>query len=370
MIDLEIIQHMRESSLSSFFVEDPVIPFRAVDETTKIDQVFSEWGPGISGMPAQSSAIQRCGWSGEVHIERSSADAILKSQADTVLLETSLCLRPSSLDPDEFEQALSDIYNQHFKPLPLFQDVVDRFDRYGPYVGVHIRRTDHLRYFRAADISAKNWEKIIRQHVSSAEALYVCSDDEAFVTAVTARLPEYSIVPVDQTLSHTPKFQAFVEFLCLAKAARIYGTVGSGFSKEAARFGGVPFVFCSVKPPDNMWTRVLGRFGICRNQSARDHRAVYRACGCAHEGPDALGDSGGKSCQAGKNIQGHSGAAACVCRDGRYAPQEYSQKARHTAQKDKPANISCLVLEIRYFYYPIYGLLFNHCQSVLIYTYL
>ena len=45
VIDIEIIQHMRESSLGSFFVEDVAILFRAVNETTKIDQMFSEWGP-------------------------------------------------------------------------------------------------------------------------------------------------------------------------------------------------------------------------------------------------------------------------------------------------------------------------------------
>lgn len=267
-IDMEHIQHMRESSFDSFFAEDTAIPFRAVDATTAIDQVFSEWGPGDFWYATQSSAMQRCGWGGEIHIERSSADDLLKSQADTVLLETSLCLRPSSLGPDEFEQALSDIYNQHFKPLPLFQKIVEKFALGGPYVGVHIRRTDHLRYVRAADISAKNWETIIRRYVATSEAIYFCSDDEAFVKAVTARLPEYRIVPVDQTLSHTPKFQAFIEFLCLSKAVRIYGTVGSGFSREASRFGGLPFVLCSVKQPENIWERMLCCLGMGAQQVA------------------------------------------------------------------------------------------------------
>ncbi len=179
-IDLEIIRDMRTSSWNTFFVEDSVLPYRAVDATTAIDQVFSEWGPGDFWYATQSSAIRRCGWGGEVHIERSSADAILKSQADTVLLETSLCLKPSSLTHAEFEQALSDIYSKHFKPLPLFQKIVAKFALGGPYVGVHIRRGDHLRYVRAADISAKNWEAIIRRYVATSEAIYFCSDDEAF----------------------------------------------------------------------------------------------------------------------------------------------------------------------------------------------
>jgi len=265
--DMEHIQHMRESSFGSFFAEDPAIPFQAVNEATKIDQVFSEWGPKDFWYATQSSAIQRCGWGGEVYIERSSADAILKSQAETVLLETSLCLRPSFLTPDEFEQALSEIYNQHFKPLPLFQGVVDQFARFDSYVAIHVRRGDHLRYIRAADISAKNWADIICRHVDSTEALYVCSDDLPFAATITGLLPEYAIVPVGTTFSHVPKFQAFIEFLCLSRAARIYGTAGSSFSREAARFGCLPFVLCSVKPPENIWERMLHCFGMGTQQA-------------------------------------------------------------------------------------------------------
>jgi len=250
--DLEIVQDMRASSWSTFFVEDSVISFWMVDATTAIDQVFSEWGPGEFWYARQSSAIQRCGWGGEIHIERSNADAILNSQADTILLETSLCLKPSFLTHSEFERALSDVYFAHFKPLPLFQKIVEKFALNGPYVGVHIRRKDHLRHVRAADITTRSWEAIIRQHVATSEAIFFCSDDKAFVKAVAARLPEYRKVPVDPALSHTLKFQAFVEFLCLSEAARIYGTVGSSFSREAARFGGLPFVLCSTNRPDTM----------------------------------------------------------------------------------------------------------------------
>ncbi len=268
VIDLEIIRGMRTSSWSTFFVEDSVIPFRAVAATTAIDQVFSEWGPGEYWYGMQSSAIQRRRWSSEVHIERSSADAILNSQADTILLETSLCLKPSSLTHSEFEHALSDIYSAHFKPLPLFHKIVEKFALSGPYVGVHIRRKDHLRHVRAAHITARSWEAIIRQHVATSEAIYFCGDDEVFVKAVAARLPEYRKVPVDQALSHTPKFQAFVEFLCLSEAARIYGTVGSSFSREAARFGGLPSVLCSTGRPDTVLQRLLHCFGLGHQQLA------------------------------------------------------------------------------------------------------
>jgi hypothetical protein len=268
VIDIEIIQHMRESSFNSFFAEDAAIPFRAVDETTGIGQVFSEWGPGDFWYAAQSSAIQRCGWNGRVDIERSNCDALINSRADTVLLETSLCLKPSSLTHAEFEHALSDIYKQHFKPLPMFANIVKGFARHRPYVGIHIRRADHLRYIRHADISVQNWVDIILRHVDSGESLYICSDDGPFADAVAARLSGYRRIPADQTFTHTPRFQAFIEFLCLSKASRVYGTVGSGFSREAARFGGLPFIECSVKQPGNIWERILRGLGMGTRQVA------------------------------------------------------------------------------------------------------
>jgi len=256
-LDIEIIREMRTSSLNTFFVEDSTIPFRAVDATTLIDQAFLEWGPGDFWYPVQSSAIRRSCWKGKVHIERSSADAILNTQAETVLLETSLALKPSFLPQAEFEDALNAIYSNHFKVLPVFQQIAENFACPGPYVGVHIRRGDHLRHFHAADISAKNWEKIIRRHVDSAEAVYICSDDAPFANAVTGRLQDYRIVRPDETFSHVHKLQAFSEFVCLSKATRIYGTIGSSFSREAARFGGLPFVFCSVRQPDTLLKLLL-----------------------------------------------------------------------------------------------------------------
>lgn len=243
-LDSELIRNMRASSFATFFVESAAIPFQVVDKTTAIDQVFSEWAPGDYWYPLQNSAIRRSCWAGEIRVERTSADALIKSEVDTVLLETSLCLQPSSLTPSEFEHALWNIYAQHFEPLPMFRKVADRFASNGPYVGVHIRRGDHLRHLPSADISASNWVKIIRQNVSASESLYVCSDDEPFVRAVRGLLPDYRIMSVDQTFSAVPKFQAFSEFLCLSRALRIYGTVGSSFSREAARFGGVPFMHC------------------------------------------------------------------------------------------------------------------------------
>ena len=260
--DISIIQHMRESTLATFFTEDLVVPFCETDATTAVDEVFSEWGPGEYWYPMQSSAIRRCCWSSELNVERSNADAILDSQADNILLETSLCLKPTFMTESEFELALSDIYVNHFKPLPTFQGAVERFTQNKTYVGVHIRRTDHLQHIREANISVKNWAKIIRQRVRTDEAIYICSDDKPFAKAVTRLLTEYKILRVEEVFSEDPKINAYLEFLCLSKASRIYGTVGSSFSREAALFGGRGFVLCSAKRPENIWGRLFDYIGI------------------------------------------------------------------------------------------------------------
>ena len=264
--DIDIVRHMRAASLSTFFLEAPGLPYRDVGAAADIDQVFSEWEPGDYWYPLQSSAIRRCGWRGSVDVERASADAILNSQANTVLLETSLCLKPSFMTQGEFESALTDIYRDHFKPQPLFKGAVDRFARQGPYVGVHIRRRDHLKHCPDAAIGAKSWERIIRREVSSGEALCICSDDLPFAASIARLLPEYRVLRVEEAFPHAPQLQAFLEFLCLSMALRIYGTAGSSFSREAARFGGRGFVHCSVKQPKNIWEKLWGYLGMNAEQ--------------------------------------------------------------------------------------------------------
>jgi hypothetical protein len=256
--DIDIIRQMRASSWSTFFEETPALPHLDVDESTAIDEVFSEWGPGEPWFPAQSSAIQRVRWRGPIAVERKGADALIDSRAGTVLLETSLCLKPAALAQDEFERTLHGIYRDHFRPLPVFREAAERF---APYVGVHIRRRDHLDCASRARIEARGWAKIIRREVDPAEALLLCSDDPPFAAAVAHLLPRYRTLSAPQPFAGDPRSQAFLEFLCLAGATRIYGTTGSSFSKEAALFGGRRFGLCAARSPKTLWGKMLHAFG-------------------------------------------------------------------------------------------------------------
>lgn len=260
--DISIVRQMRESTWTTFFAEDPGIPFLNIDEASRIDQVFSEWGPGEYWYPMQSSAIRRCGWSGAVQVERTSADPILESKAEKILLETSLCLKPSFMTENEFESALAEIYLSHFKPQPVLLDAVEKSCEKEPYVGVHIRRADHLKHVRDADIKRENWAKIILEQVGVDQSVYLCSDDRPFAESVARLLTGYRLLSVSSVHHNDQKIQAFLEFLRLSGATRIYGTVGSSFSREAAIFGNCEFVLCAAQYPKNIWQKLLFRTGV------------------------------------------------------------------------------------------------------------
>ena len=247
--DIEIIRHMRAATLDTFFEPSPAIPFVALDESSPIDVVFSEWGPGESWFSRQSSAIQRCNWRGPVTVQRDNADSILECAADTVLLEHSRVLKPSFMSAAEHDAALTEIYAAHFEPLTIYRKLTDALTAGAPYVGVHVRRNDHLRHVRGANIRVQDWVELVGQHVRTEERLYLCSDDSRFVARIAAALRGYQLLTVGTSDDATPRTKAFLEFLILSRATRIYGTIGSSFSKEAARFGSTPIMVCRSNRP-------------------------------------------------------------------------------------------------------------------------
>ncbi len=243
--DIEIVCHMRAATLDLFFKPSPAIPFLALDEASSVDAVFSEWAPGDFWFPLQSSAIRRCNWRSNVIVERDSAESILECTADTILLEHSSALKPASMSEQEHDAALTEIYAAHFEPLEIYSRVCDELATGAPYVGLHVRRTDHLKYVRDADIRVQDWVALIRQHVRTDERLYLCSDDLPFAARIAAALGGHRILTVDASRAFDPRTKAFLEFLLLSRATRIYGTIGSSFSKEASRFGGTPILVCA-----------------------------------------------------------------------------------------------------------------------------
>jgi hypothetical protein len=260
-------QHIRGVSLVSvdYFFETN-IPFISVDEETPIDEVFSEWQMGDYWYDEQSSAITRCNRHDSVLVERTNADRILNCNSPTILIETSLSLRPSFLSQKEYKQQLHEIYQTTFRPREKYIRKAEMFK--SNYVGVHIRRSDHLKYFPDSNVSLKSWVEYIVRMTSSQELIYIASDDEYFRTRVGDKVPNHCVWIEDHSdLSGVEK--AFVEFLILSKAERIYGTVGSSFSEEAGLFGGktvILFEACTIR--ERIVRRILYWQNLYKGESA------------------------------------------------------------------------------------------------------
>ena len=235
--DIEIVAQMRASTFTHFFQASPAIPYMKLDASSSIDAVFSEWAPKSHWYAAQSTAIQRAGYSGEIVAERDPADLILDCDADTILVESSRALRPSSMAVEDFADALTEIYQEHFLPLPRFEDEVEAFSEGKRYAGLHIRRADHLMYELKAHIRVRDWVDLMLRNVPRDEVVLICSDDERFATHVGDALPN-KVLRLEPAPGTAAKDYAFLDFLCLARSSRIFGTYGSSYSTEAARFGG------------------------------------------------------------------------------------------------------------------------------------
>ncbi len=138
-----------------------------------------------------------------------------------------------------FERRLQAIYSEFFHPLKKYREISDNFHKEGRYVGVHIRRTDHLKYIDEADIDSSTWRKLFLKKISQDEPVFLCSDDTYFKSKIINAVP-HKCLQYDNRDQINDTYLAFVEFLILSGATRIYGTVESSFSKQAALFGCKP----------------------------------------------------------------------------------------------------------------------------------
>jgi len=212
--------------------------------SSRIDAVFSEWGEREEWFPLQSSAIKRYGATEDIKIERNNADSIIESKEESILLETSLALKPSGMSTEMFERRLQAIYSEFFHPLKKYREISDNFHKGVQYAGVHIRRTDHLKYVDEADIEPGTWIKLLCNQVHPDERIFFCSDDKLFKSKIARAVP-HDCLQYDNPDQLDDTHLAFVEFLILSGATRIYGTVESSFSKQAALFGRKPIEIIS-----------------------------------------------------------------------------------------------------------------------------
>lgn len=240
--DSENIRQMRRSTWCDFFADELALPKLDLHPGVLVNEVYSEWEPGDYWYERQCSAIRRLRHRGPIIAAQENADLLLHSNAELILWESSITLRPSCMSQADFNSEMHRTYVQHFKPLGRFQKVVDDFAAQAPFVGIHIRRGDLLQDVPAARMSARAWAASIRRGVGPQEGVYLCTDDEAFGYDVASRLGDLRILRLESQAEAID--QAFLEFLCLSRATRVFGTVMSSFSLEAARFSGIEVAFC------------------------------------------------------------------------------------------------------------------------------
>jgi len=247
--DIEIISHMRNSTFSTFFQEHEGLPFLEITADTLIDSVFSEWDRDDYWAPYQYSSIKRNQWNGKIQIERENADSILDCDDEVILLETSLALKPRELSQKAYDNELQSIYQEYFKPKQSYLHQIKSMVGDLQYTGVHIRRTDHLKYVSQAHISMDGWASIIRDNILPDEHVFLCSDDKQFASELMNKLPNHQIMSMGKKDKTSNKDFAFMELLFLSQSTIIYGTVASSFSKQAALMGGKPHFYCYVNTP-------------------------------------------------------------------------------------------------------------------------
>jgi hypothetical protein len=237
------IQHMRASTLSDFFHVD-ALPYIELPTEEPIDASFSEWGSHDPWYPAQSSATGRAGMHGQTQAERDSADPIIQSRFNTILLETSLALKPSSLSRQQACAWRGKIYRQQFVAKAIYQDASRDIVKNKPFVGVHIRRGDMLNWDKRSRLDLDQWVHAINHLVPCDRNILLCSDDLEFKQSVSEQI-SHSCINIDSV--RLPYFNeielAFVEFLCLSQATSVIGTVASSFAIEAALYGNIPHYY-------------------------------------------------------------------------------------------------------------------------------
>lgn len=162
-------------------------------------------------------------------------------------------------DPTSFEKQLMDQKGLYLHTCEAFGDYRDFLGAIRPsvgiqeelkaqleiwnfgYIGVHIRRTDHVQAIANSPIEGfqKQMEEILKTNKS--EKFYVTSDDEMVETFFKDQFGD-SILSRDKLRSRNEADgvkAAFVDLLLLANSNRILGSFSSSFSQIAAEVGGV-----------------------------------------------------------------------------------------------------------------------------------
>lgn len=225
-----------------FFEQNENLPLATRELFPYIDVCFSEWSKQDFWYKYQSDAQEKFAVI-KTYKESNPARDIYNSEADTILIESSLSIR---LDEQyngcatdmEFINELHKAYNL-LNPHKKYLRLLDQFKSVD--MGISIRRGDLLNYFKGADQDLSRIREWIL-YISKGKKVSIFSDDSEVRRMMEDIIPDYNHA-VGKLIGSLPSHEsAFIQFLYLSQKCNvIYGTPTSSFAREGAIFGGRPY---------------------------------------------------------------------------------------------------------------------------------
>lgn len=224
------VKDMQSISLDNLFITQ----LEMVDKDILVDNCYTEWLSGEYWNKYQSIAQRNLKVKNPFKKIHTNVDVLLDDESDVILIETSLELYLSKYK-DEWENKMVEAYQKYFTPLPKYYNIITNLPPKD--IAIHMRRTDHLWYVKEANYNLDDVIEWIKK--MNGDKVVLCDDLDA-KKYVCEKLGISSDIDVGKELSRWEI--AFIEFLYMAyKCKKIYGTIGSSFSKQASLLNNVPY---------------------------------------------------------------------------------------------------------------------------------
>ena len=160
-----------------------------------------------------------------------------------------------------------------FRPNPELAAAVDAVQKRigGPYIGVHIRRTDNIKSCVYSPLHL--FEKAIREEMekNGNARFFLATDDKSAKTRLTAMFGPVIFTRNDiaERYAKGGLADAVVDFILLSRASKLYGSYWSSFSDVAAEISGIPFVCVRETDPE----RIIANYHAMLANSAKAFNA-------------------------------------------------------------------------------------------------
>lgn len=135
------------------------------------------------------------------------------------------------------------------KPAPAVNERVIRTMGSGKYIGVHVRRTDHIEAIKNSPLELFIEKMRAELALEPGARFYVATDDNSVLEELKKVFPGKVTTLENRYLARDSEqgiIDAYVEMLCLSRCTKILGSFNSTFSSMAATIGGIPLEVVSI----------------------------------------------------------------------------------------------------------------------------